>query len=106
MTKCLLQILHLNKKNILVTWFSYFITNMTDNSTESKGCLLFAGVIFVITAIATSIGLVFKGEKYLYEYTDFESDSTNIEYLRTSFFVLVVALVYFLYTRFKRNKTP
>lgn len=77
---------------------------MDRDSESSKGCLLVAGAIFALNSIVTSIGLIFHGEKYLNDYTDYESGSTNLGYLTTTFCVFIIALIYFIYTRVKSSK--
>lgn len=74
---------------------------------QARGCLIVVGAIFVLSAVYTAIGIIFKGEGFLHEYNgDIESPSTNFEHLRTTFFIFIIALVMFIYfyIRYKKKK--
>jgi|688.fasta_scaffold1224795_1 hypothetical protein len=71
----------------------------------SKGCLIFAAVIFGLAALSTALGFVFGGKSFLSDFLDEDSEGTNIGYLRTTFILLVIAGGIFVYNNYiKKDK--
>jgi hypothetical protein len=78
---------------------------MTDENDGSKGCLIFAAVIFGLAALSTALGFVFGGKSFLSKFLDEDSEGTNIGYLRTAFIILVIAGGIYVYNNYiKSNK--
>lgn len=76
----------------------------SDNST-SKGCLILAVVVFGLAAISTVLGLVFGGKSFLNEFLDDDNEGVNLDYLRFTFILLVIAGGIYLYNNYiKKNK--
>ena len=69
----------------------------------SKGCLVFAAIIFGLAALSTALGFIFQGKSYLTEFLDEDSEGTNISYLRTTFILLIIAAVIYFYSNYSKK---
>jgi hypothetical protein len=77
---------------------------MEKGTDGSKGCLVFAAIIFGLAALSTALGFIFQGKSFLTEFLDEDSEGTNISYLRTTFIILIIAAVIYLYSNYKKDK--
>ncbi len=80
---------------------------LNDADKDSKGCLFIGVGSFILVSIATAIGIIFKGTGYLRETSDIESDTNNLSYLKTTFFIAIVSIIIFVYVNYlKRKNNP
>lgn len=72
---------------------------------SSRGCLIFAAIIFGLAALSTALGFIFGGKSFLSEFLNEDSEGTNIGYLRITFIILVITgAIYAYFHYFKKQK--
>jgi hypothetical protein len=81
---------------------------MSEDNSERKGCLIFALVAFGLAAIKPLLALIFGAsteEIYSMETYNTRTDevTNDIEYLRLTFVLLIVALIIYGYNKYKKG---
>lgn len=76
---------------------------------KSKGCILLGLIMFLINSVIVSLVLIFGGDiyekkSYFQSGTGDHIEYTNVENLKISFFILVLAVIIFAYTQWQINK--
>jgi hypothetical protein len=74
------------------------------SKSDATGCVIFAGGLFALAVISTIFGFIFKGESFLSDFLDSDSEGTNIGYLRFTFGLLIVAGIFFYYNNYIKEK--
>jgi len=69
---------------------------------DSTGCMYWAGAVFVVSMVITTLGLIF-GETFLGEYFK-SSNSYGVTTLRGSFILFIIGIIIYLISRKKKNK--
>lgn len=73
---------------------------------ESKGCLIGAATVFGLIALNPLLTLIFGGDPRNLEGVDYDTGETYsvLSNLRLAFIALIIALIYYVWAHFIKNK--